>query len=121
MGTQSQTRPPLSQRKLRDLTATHPVGAGGRCVGVASCPEFSLEAGDVLLMVTDGVIEAESSGDQFFGDQRALEVVRANLHAPAGVIVEALHRAALDFSQCGSAQDDVTSLVVKVGPLPQGS
>ncbi|RPI13794.1 MAG: PAS domain S-box protein [Acidobacteriales bacterium] len=90
-------------------------------LGVDSCPEFSLEAGDVLLMLTDGVIEAESPGNQFFGDQRALEVLRANLHAPAGAIVEALHRAAVDFSQGGPLQDDVTSLVVKVGPLPQGS
>jgi len=72
--------------------------------GVDSCPEFPLEPGDLLLMLTDGVIEAESPGRQFFGDQRALEVVRANLHAPA----------AREFCQADAAQDNITSLVVRV-------
>ena len=72
--------------------------------GVDSCPEFPLEPGDLLLMLTDGVIEAESPGRQFFGDQRALEVGRANLHAPA----------AREFCQADAAQDNITSLVVRV-------
>jgi len=76
--------------------------------------EHSLDPGDVLVMLTDGVLEAESPQRQLFGDQRALEVVRANLHLPAAAIVEALHSAAREFCQASSTKDDVTSLVVKV-------
>ncbi len=76
--------------------------------------ELPLETGDVLVMLTDGVLEAESPQRQLFGDQRALEVVRDNLHLPASGIVEALHNAAQHFSQAHSASDDVTSLVAKV-------
>lgn len=83
---------------------------------VGSVPQYALEAGDVLVMLTDGILEAQSPEEHFFGDHRALDVVRANLHAPAAEIVEALYRAAREFCQAHSTQDDVTSLVVKVGP-----
>ncbi len=83
-------------------------------------PEFLLEAGDVLVMLTDGILEAQSPEEHFFGDERALEVVRANLHAPAAEIVEALHRASLEFCRAHAAQDDVTSLVMKVGRSGKG-
>ena len=66
--------------------------------------ELALEPGDVLVMLTDGVVEAESPEQQVFGDQRALEVVRANLHAPAAAIVEALHQAAREFCQARSTR-----------------
>ena len=77
--------------------------------------ELALEPGDVLVMLTDGVLEAESPQQQMFGDQRALEVVRAHLHLSAAGIVDALHEAAREFCQARETKDDATSLVVKVG------
>jgi sigma-B regulation protein RsbU (phosphoserine phosphatase) len=77
--------------------------------------ELKLEPGDVLVMLTDGILEAESPQQQMFGDGRALEVVRAHLHLPAAAIVDALHEAACEFCQARSTKDDITSLVVKVG------
>ena len=79
-------------------------------------PELPLEGGDALILLTDGVIEAESPENDFFGEMRALEVVRANLHRPAAEIVEAIHRAAREFCRAGTPpRDDMTSVVVKVG------
>ncbi len=83
---------------------------------VEAIPEHPLAAGDVLVLLTDGVTEAESPENQFFGDRRALEVVRAHLHAPAAEIVSAIHRAAQEFRGSLAATDDTTSLVVKVSP-----
>jgi sigma-B regulation protein RsbU (phosphoserine phosphatase) len=88
---------------------------------VGPIPEYLLATGDVLVLLTDGVTEAESLQHQFFGDKRALEVVRAHLHAPAAGIAEALHEAARDFRGAHSAKDDITLLVVKVGPPAQAA
>ncbi len=82
-------------------------------------PELSLETGDMLVMLTDGITEAESPENQSFGERGALEVVRANLAAPATEIVRAIHAAAREFSQAKSPQDDITSLVVRVGTRGQ--
>ncbi len=85
---------------------------------VGPIPEHALATGDVLVLLTDGVTEAESPQNQFFGERRALEVVRGHLHESAAVIVAALHRAAREFRGSLAAKDDTTSLVVKVGPPP---
>jgi serine phosphatase RsbU (regulator of sigma subunit) len=82
---------------------------------VDGVPELRLAEGDVLILLTDGVTEAEASEDHFFGEQRALETVRANLHQPAAGIVAAIHRATRDFRGSGTPRDDTTSLIVKVG------
>jgi serine phosphatase RsbU (regulator of sigma subunit) len=81
---------------------------------VEGVPEHPLESGDTLILLTDGVTEAEASEDDFFGEERALEIVRANLHRPAAAIVAALHRATRDFCRSETLRDDTTSLVVKV-------
>ncbi|MHC4402195.1 MAG: SpoIIE family protein phosphatase [Planctomycetota bacterium] len=73
-----------------------------------------LQPGDTVVMLTDGVLEAMSSEDVFFGSSRALEIVRANLDKPAREIVERLHRAVCHFSRGETLQDDVTLLVIKV-------
>jgi sigma-B regulation protein RsbU (phosphoserine phosphatase) len=77
--------------------------------------ELSLEEGDTLILLTDGVTEAEASEDDFFGEERALEIVRANSHLPAATIVAAIHRATREFCRSETLRDDTTSLIVKVG------
>jgi PAS domain S-box-containing protein len=79
-----------------------------------SSSEHQLAAGDLLLLVTDGIDESMSPADEIFGDTRILEVVRRNRERPAREIVECLYQAVRDFAQ-GSAQlDDVTAIVLKV-------
>jgi sigma-B regulation protein RsbU (phosphoserine phosphatase) len=81
---------------------------------VDGVPELPLEDGDTLILLTDGVTEAEASENHFFGEERALEIARANLHRPAAEIVAAIHRAAREFCRSETLRDDTTSLVVKV-------
>jgi phosphoserine phosphatase RsbU/P len=73
-----------------------------------------LEPGDNVLLLTDGILEAECADRTIFGTERALDVVRTNRGAPAGQIVEALHRAVRDFIGGKDPVDDITSLVIKV-------
>jgi len=76
----------------------------------------ALEPGDLVLLITDGILEARSPTGDYFGARRALEVVRAHRQAAAGEIIEVLHRAVLEFSETRKPADDVTALVIKVAP-----
>jgi len=73
-----------------------------------------LETGDVVVLLTDGVLEAMSPDDEFFGDDRTLEVVRANQERTAGEIVEAILREVAEFSGNSGQDDDITAVVIKV-------
>jgi PAS domain S-box-containing protein len=78
-----------------------------------------LEPGDLVLLLTDGILETMNSEGEFFGAQRTLEVVRANRHKSSSDIVDSLHQAVRDFSGQESPSDDVTTMVIKVEP-PEG-
>jgi sigma-B regulation protein RsbU (phosphoserine phosphatase) len=73
-----------------------------------------LEPGDIVLLLTDGVLEAQSPDDDDFGSERALEIVRKNRSQTAREIVESLYRAILEFSRTENQRDDVTVVVIKV-------
>ena len=73
--------------------------------------EVRMEPGDLLVLYTDGITEAESPQGDFFGEERLLEVVLARMHSPArdiqNALIDAVHRFA------GSAQDDVALIVMR--------
>jgi serine phosphatase RsbU (regulator of sigma subunit) len=81
----------------------------------AAGPALPLEAGDVVLLLTDGVREARNPSGNMFGDSRALEVARRHRACSSQDIIHALYTAVRDFSADGPAQDDITAVVIKVG------
>jgi len=71
------------------------------------------EAGQTLLLYTDGLLDASPPGAvRPFGADRVMQVVRRNLHRPAAQILEALHQAVAQYSP-GKPTDDITAVVVK--------
>lgn len=72
-----------------------------------------LEPGDIVLLLTDGIVEARARGDLSFGVERALDIVRTNRHRTARDIVESLCREARDFSRPMEPADDITVVVLK--------
>jgi len=74
----------------------------------------SLEAGDTVLLISDGVLEAMSPDGQMFGAERMLEVVRENRIGCASEIIDGLCRAIRDFTQRDRTADDVTTVVIKL-------
>jgi serine phosphatase RsbU (regulator of sigma subunit) len=81
----------------------------------AAAPAIPLEASDVLLLWTDGVVEARNPGGEMFGRSRALEVARRQRQRSPREIVGALYEAVQDFLGGQAPHDDMTALVVKVG------
>ena len=75
---------------------------------------FELEPTDVVLLVTDGILEASSPEGALFGVDRVLEVVRANRDRRASEIIQNLQQAVFDFTGLNQPQDDLTAVVIKV-------
>jgi len=73
-----------------------------------------LQPGDMLLLYTDGVIEARSPGGEFFGQDRLVDLVARNLAAglPAPETMRRVIHALLDH-QVGDLDDDATLLLVE--------
>jgi PAS domain S-box-containing protein len=108
----------------------HVLNSTGRPLGMFPDLDYSsstvipLEHGDTIVLLTDGVTEASRADEVEFGTERALEYLRAHLEEPAAELVQGLHDAARAFSGDGPQQDDIASVVCKVGaagdlPAPQ--
>lgn len=78
-----------------------------------------LEPGELLLLVTDGIVEAHSPDGELFGADRLIDLARAHQTLPAQQILESLY-ASLD-AHCGTAAplDDMTAIVVKAAPTAE--
>src|SRR6185295_19119726 len=85
--------------------------------------ELQLEAGDVLVFYSDGLIEARNDADEDFGLKRLAHAVRENGGASAETIVEAINRAVDYFIGRVPPHDDRTLIVIKMqadaGGAPQ--
>lgn len=72
---------------------------------------FELAPGDVLLLYTDGLIEARSASQEEFGIERIEHLLRTNARAPVDVIQEQLVSAVRDWTPV--QQDDVTLIIAR--------
>jgi len=95
----------------------------GGILGLSSSRQFTesmadLVQGDVLLLYTDGLVEASSEDGEAFGEQRLVDCARSNLSNEPEVIVGALIERLDEFAAPASEEsalhdDDVNVIVVK--------
>lgn len=76
-------------------------------------PDLSI--GDVLVLITDGVTEAEGADGSMCGPEWALDLVRANAQRSAADILGRLSDLVQKFAARGYLHDDATSIVCRVG------
>lgn len=79
----------------------------------AAGPPVRIEAGDTVLLVSDGVLEAESRSAGFFGEGRTLRVIRENIDRPAKEILDCLYEELRTFTHNAKLEDDVTAVLIK--------
>ncbi len=73
--------------------------------------EIPLEAGDLLLLYTDGLAEARA-GEQLFGEERVANILRRDPGVPPDVLCKSLLEAAREFAT-EPLSDDVAILAIK--------
>lgn len=73
-----------------------------------------LEAGDILLLYTDGIIEAEDNNNEFFGVERLGKLLQeCGDHSPQEIIDRIMGQVRI-FTGLRHFQDDITLVVMKV-------
>jgi HAMP domain-containing protein len=82
--------------------------------------EVQLEAGDVLVLYTDGVTEAMNVNRELFGEQRLQSVVAENLHLSAEALMRTINEKVELFTHGEPQSDDITLMVAKVKADPWG-
>lgn len=90
---------------------------GGMPLGVAAPLDLEnktiqMRKGDYLVMYTDGVTEACSPLDAFFGEDRLFNIVKHYDPEHNGSLVEMIDSCVLDFQSSAPASDDVTILTL---------
>lgn len=72
-----------------------------------------LEAGDLLLLYTDGISEPQNEYGEMFGEDRLIEVVRRNAHQTDAGIIQAVMEAVIQWTGSPELQDDMTLLIAR--------
>jgi sigma-B regulation protein RsbU (phosphoserine phosphatase) len=107
---------------FRDAPAPGPdeleLRVGGTVIGPLPEARFrrgfaKVRPGEVLLMLTDGILERRDKAGEFFGLDRVRAIVRERQGEPAAVILERLFETTLAWGEGRPWEDDATIVVVK--------
>jgi len=74
----------------------------------------ALAPGDVLLFLTDGIIEAASPSGELMGFERLMEVIKERASGTAEEIVGSINGSVMRWTDGGALLDDATLIAVKV-------
>lgn len=99
-----------AHHRLRKQTAA--LGFNCNTIVPTSTPR-TMHAGDVLLLISDGLTDVFCPEGTPFGENRCMELVWAHRHEPAARIVDHLYYAATAFMQHESQEDDITIVLVR--------
>lgn len=93
--------------------------AEGLILGVKKGVEFEekqirMQAGDLLFLHTDGIVESENSSGEHFGIDRLCAIVQARHSEAPQAIIDAVLREVSIFRGAAPQEDDVTMIVMKI-------
>ena len=75
--------------------------------------DITLEEGDILVLYTDGILEAPNDEEHRFGKERLLEVIRSCVSKPAEEIEEEILKAVTEFRGGVPQHDDITVVLIQ--------
>ncbi len=110
--------PPLLVYKAAEKKVLE-LDAEGMIIGILEEVDFEekslrLEAGDIVLFYTDGIVEATNVYNEQFGEERLAEILKIFHDEPAKRIVRNLYNQLDIFVQRREQSDDVTVIVMKI-------
>jgi serine phosphatase RsbU (regulator of sigma subunit) len=79
------------------------------------CGTATLEAGDLLVIFTDGLVDAVNAKDEDYSESRLLEALRPASDASAAQTLKSLMGAVDAFVGATRQHDDITCLILRVG------
>lgn len=90
-----------------------PIGTFDRTEYIESV--VSYEPGDLLVLFTDGITEAEGPRDyEFYGEERLYECLKRNFEKSPADIIEAVYSEIREFQGSREPSDDATMLIARL-------
>jgi len=74
---------------------------------------IKMKSGDMIVLFTDGIVEATSHQETFYGDERLHKMIKINKNLSAKKIIKKLMDDLKNFGQSSSQHDDMTILIIK--------
>jgi sigma-B regulation protein RsbU (phosphoserine phosphatase) len=74
---------------------------------------FQLDKGDVLVVYSDGLTDAENPQDEMFGDERLMRIIREEAPSGSHALEQKFLKAIEQFTQGTPQTDDITFIVVE--------
>jgi len=74
---------------------------------------FQLGVGDILVVISDGVTDAQNPQQEMFGEQRLLQVIRQEAPSGGQAIEKQLLKSIEEFTQGTAQNDDITFVAVE--------
>lgn len=107
--------PPLV---IRAGTDPSPLDKGGPVLGVLpdshyESEKISLRQGDVLVLYTDGAVEAENPAGEQYSAERLSRTVGLHLQQNASELIDTIYTSVIQFRKTTSLADDLTLVLLK--------
>ncbi len=107
--------PPLV---IRAGTDPSPLDKGGPVLGVLPTSHYesekiTLRQGDILVLYTDGAVEAENPAGEQYSTERLSKIVSSHLQQNASELIETIYTSVIDFRKTPSLADDLTLVLLK--------
>jgi sigma-B regulation protein RsbU (phosphoserine phosphatase) len=97
---------------IAELRATGPL-IGLQEYGTWNLASLSLDKGDRLFLVTDGIVETEDPNGKYFGRDKLKGILVHSRHAPLEAVVQELNEALAGHQRGQPGHDDVTLLAIE--------
>jgi sigma-B regulation protein RsbU (phosphoserine phosphatase) len=103
---------------LRASNAVEFLGDGGLTLGIIPEKQYEerpvqINSGDILVMYTDGVTDAENERAELFGTDRLVDLVKANRELSAEQIRMRVVEEVIKFNAASAQFDDLTLMIIK--------
>jgi PAS domain S-box-containing protein len=105
---------PLGDVRAELSSSTMPLGIEESCDFPVGEPVV-LRPGEIVVLVTDGILEAQSPEGTLFGSERLLDVIRTTRDRSGQEILEELRRAVGRHTGTEVFKDDLTAVVIRIG------
>ena len=76
--------------------------------------QIDLRTGDVLVLFTDGVVEAQNPAGEEYSAKRLASIVSSHLQRSAGELIETIRASVTEFRGTPALADDLTLVVLKI-------
>jgi sigma-B regulation protein RsbU (phosphoserine phosphatase) len=113
--------PFLLRGKTREMERLE---SGGPVLGILPGANYTqgetgFEAGDLLVLFSDGLVEATNDSQEEFGENRLIHVLQRSADNPIGQIKEQILKAVTEFSGAKVYSDDLTVLLISRSMAPE--